>query len=77
MLAEHREFEVAGLVRVIAVDHQPVVAFASRPRQGADRVDDLLSSGVGELAGDEVVEHVQYEQGGRHFGTLLSDPPLA
>ena len=45
VLAEHREFEVAGLVRVVAVDHQPVVAAAGHPRQGGYRLDDLLGGG--------------------------------
>ena len=78
MLAEDRELEVTGLVGVTAVQHQPVVAAAGHPRQAADRLDAICcGSGVSELAGDEVVEHVKHEQRGRHSGTLLPHPALA
>lgn len=71
MLAEDRELQVTGPVRVAAVHHHPVAAAAGHARQGADRFDDLFSSGIGQLASDEVIEHVQHEQRGRHPGTLL------
>ena len=70
MLTPQRHLAVVGAVRIAGVDDEPVRVRPSMIDQPPDRRDDTLGPDlVGERAGDEVVEHVDDDEGFHGGGT--------
>ena len=76
VLAPHPQLGIGRVVRVVREDDDPVVVGARVLEQARERIQDALRVGIGESAGDEVVEHVDDHEG-LHASTFRRDREAA